>query len=482
MTQTAIPVEFENYLQESIAENIAPTMNQMIFAYIPDLDIEAEIDRTQGIPDSSYWVHVQNVDQAGKINENTLVYSVVIPSSVSEFTFNAIYLHDKNVSNSCGMVVHKATETKENGMSSTKSLLQQYSGAALISNITVDAGTWQIDYHARLIGIEEDHRLTCLDSYGHTAFIDGLTVTQQTSTQYKISAGLAYIGGLRITTEEQTLNINSKPTGLYLDVYRDGSELSTWENNLTITQSASTISDYTDANGKAHYVAKLATINADGSITDHKVEQTGELERADNSATNADIDAESTVEKHVKLEQMWRAINAKIDTLTEQIEKERVSVGEIIEITGVSTNPATLKGYGTWQSFGAGRVTVGVGSATDSRAESKTWTDGQSEGEFKHLQTEAELAIHGHNDDISVTIENGGAHDHDVDYNEAVNEGGSSLAGYNQVGGAHSKKTGVSPEHAHNAVVNGGVQSAGSSSPMNNIQPSIAVYRWKRTA
>ncbi len=74
---------------------------------------------------------------------------------------------------------YKAEETKENGMASTKSLVQAYDGAAKIAGITVDASTWQIDYQARLKGIEEDHRLACLDNYGHTAFVDGFDVSQQ---------------------------------------------------------------------------------------------------------------------------------------------------------------------------------------------------------------------------------------------------------------------------------------------------------------
>lgn len=312
MTQTAIPVEFENYLQSRIADNIAPTMNQIVFAYIPGLDSDAEIDRSQGLPSSSYWVHQQDVDQAGKINENTLVYSVVIPSSVPAFTFNAIYLYDKNETSSCGMVVHKATETKENGMSSTKSLLQQYSGAALISNITVDASTWQIDYHARLVGIEEDHRLTCLDSYGHTAFIEGFEVVKGT-TQYSISPGLVYIGGLRGKLNAYNgQTVTTKPNNIYITLHREGTALSKWENVLTITQSETEISDYTDSNGVDYYVAKLATINADGSISDHRTEQTGELERADNFATDDDITNESTENKHIKLSQLWDAISNKI--------------------------------------------------------------------------------------------------------------------------------------------------------------------------
>ncbi|MBY8288607.1 phage tail protein, partial [Vibrio fluvialis] len=104
MSLTAIPLQFEKYLQNQISVGNGPDMNEMIFAYIPDLDLTQPIDRSQGLPDVSLWVHQQDIDQVGKLGDNALVYSVVIPGSVDAFTFNAIYLRDKNVPNSCGMV------------------------------------------------------------------------------------------------------------------------------------------------------------------------------------------------------------------------------------------------------------------------------------------------------------------------------------------------------------------------------------------
>ncbi|WP_257152811.1 phage tail protein [Vibrio cholerae] len=270
MSQTAIPLQFEKYLQNQISVGKAPDMNEMIFAYIPNLDPSQPIDRNQGLPAVSTWVHQQDIDQVGKLGDNALVYSVVIPGSVAAFTFNAIYLRDKNVPNSCGMVVHKATETKEAGMASTKSLMQQYTGAAQIAGITVDAQTWQIDYQARLLGIEEDMRLANLDNYGHTAFIQGFDVTQQADpAKYKVALGVVYVGGLRAELKNEVIQtISAKPTGLYIDVVRTGTVLSKWQNIVTVRASATPLTDYVDQNQQQHYVARLAGINADGSVED----------------------------------------------------------------------------------------------------------------------------------------------------------------------------------------------------------------------
>ncbi|HDZ9126405.1 TPA: phage tail protein [Vibrio cholerae] len=273
MSQTAIPLQFEKYLQNQISVGKAPDMNEMIFAYIPNLDPSQPIDRNQGLPAVSTWVHQQEIDQVGKLGDNALVYSVVIPGSVAAFTFNAIYLRDKNVPNSCGMVVHKATETKEAGMASTKNLMQQYTGAAQVAGITVDAQTWQIDYQARLLGIEEDMRLANLDNYGHTAFIQGFDVTQQADpAKYKVAPGVVYIGGLRAELKNEVIQtISAKPTGLYIDVVRTGTVLSKWQNIVTVRASATPLTNYVDQNQQQHYVARLAGINANGSITDWRV-------------------------------------------------------------------------------------------------------------------------------------------------------------------------------------------------------------------
>jgi len=159
-------------------------------------------------------------------------------------------------------------------------------------------------------------------------------------------------------------------------------------------------------------------------------------------------------------------------------------VGTIIEITGDSTNPATLYGYGTWESFGRGLVTVGVGEYTDDRSESKTWVDGDTEGEYKHVQTESELALHPH--DFSGTTDSAGAHDHTVNGQNRFVGDANEDAEFDFDSGTISNDDGswfsMPQAGAHTHPFSGTTDNRGSSAPMNNIQPSIAVYRWKRTA
>ncbi|WP_428808504.1 phage tail protein [Vibrio lamellibrachiae] len=273
MTQTAIPLEFETYMRNQIAVGQPTDMNEMIFAYIPDLDPGVPIDRNQGLPDPALWVYQQDMDQVGKLGPNALVHSVVIANDVAEFTFNAIYMHDKTTPLSCGMVVHTVDQTKLEGQAVTKSLMHQYLGAAEIANITIDAATWQIDYSARLMGMDEDHRLACLDNYGHTAYVDGYDVTRQPDpTRYLVSAGVVYIGGLRaVLADELLVSTNVYPNGIYVDVHRDGSPTSKWVNIVEIKVSPTPLTDYIDENGFQHYVARLAGLDGAGDVVDWRV-------------------------------------------------------------------------------------------------------------------------------------------------------------------------------------------------------------------
>ncbi|WP_082084430.1 phage tail protein [Salinivibrio sp. KP-1] len=271
MSQTAIPLEFEKYLQNKTSLNKPTDLNEVVFAMIPDLDPSAPIDRNSSLPPVGQWVYQQDVDQIGKSGDNAVVYSVVIPGTVAPFQFNAMFLRDKNVPESCGVIVHKATETKEVGMALTKSLMMQFDGAAAAGNVTIDAETWQIDYSARLRGMDEDLRLVNLDNYGHTAFVDGFAVTRHDvdANKYLIAPGVVYIGGLRVALNDTLVQtVADKPKTLYIDAYRDGTALSDWENLFDIVASNDELTDYTAQNGRPHYVTKLARINSDGSIED----------------------------------------------------------------------------------------------------------------------------------------------------------------------------------------------------------------------
>ncbi|WP_051680512.1 tail fiber protein [Vibrio rhizosphaerae] len=268
MSQVAIPFAFESYLQDRLLNGLAPDMNEVIFAYLPDLDPEQVIDRNLGLPAPTYWVYRQDVTQKAKLNDDSVAYSVVIPSEVETFTFNAIYLHDKQTADSCGLVVHKTAETKEPGMSSVRTCVQQYTGAARAAKINVTPESWQIDYHARLYGMDDDLRLACFDLFGAASFFaDGFLVTQSGS-DYLCQQGIGYVAGLRCVNQQQVQLPDAQAgSKIYLDVSWQGQVVSRWATRWTLVVSATSITDYTE-DGIQHYVAPIAQIEADGRVTD----------------------------------------------------------------------------------------------------------------------------------------------------------------------------------------------------------------------
>jgi len=134
-------------------------------------------------------------------------------------------------------------------------------------------------------------------------------------------------------------------------------------------------------------------------------------------------------------------------------------IGSIYTAT-VSTNPATLFGFGTWTAFGAGRVLIGNGGG---------FTAGDTGG-----SADAVVVSHTHTASTNTT----GAHVHNTEaqYISLANGGlsarGGSLVG--NLGGVTSS----AGDHSHTITVN----SAGVSATNANLQPYIVVYMWQRTA
>lgn len=267
---------FEQYWQSSLAAEQPVVLDEFILADIPNLDITAPIDPDTVLPPESQIVHRQSVDQRGRINNNAVAYTIVMDTTVGDFSFNAMYLRNKQ-NGVIGMIVYKGRETKlktdqttgQTGNSLVKSMLMGYDQAAEATLTHVDAGTWQIDYAARLRGMDEDIRQLQADLYGHHTFVgDGFKVLEKDGS-YQVSKGVAIIGGLRIELKApEVIYPGSKPIGVWVDVHRSGSLLSEHQNHFTIITSVSDLIDHVDSNGYQHYVAKLAAVLADRSVVD----------------------------------------------------------------------------------------------------------------------------------------------------------------------------------------------------------------------
>ena len=276
---------FSRYWQECLTNQTPVVLDEFVLANVPDLDPAAPIDPDSGLPPAGQIVHRHKVDQRGRINNDAVAYTIVMDSTVGDFSFNAMYLINK-ASGVVGMIVHKGLETKlktdeaagQTGNSLVKSMLMEYDRAAEATATHVDASTWQIDYAARLRGIDDDLRLQALQFFRPATFYgDGFNLVNASGV-YKVQPGVAYVGGLRAELNEvKKITPGAKPVGLWLDIYRAGSLLDAWVNHFTLTMSVPDMVDYLDSNGYQHHVAKVAIINADGSVTDVRRKRTIEL-------------------------------------------------------------------------------------------------------------------------------------------------------------------------------------------------------------
>jgi hypothetical protein len=122
-------------------------------------------------------------------------------------------------------------------------------------------------------------------------------------------------------------------------------------------------------------------------------------------------------------------------------------VGSIYTNASVSTNPATLLGFGTWTAFGAGRVMVGINAADA---------------------------------DFDTAEEIGGAKTHTLSTDEIPAHSHEQATLYKYFGATSPGPT-IGGDGINNPLTPT-TANAGGGNAHNNLQPYIVVYMWKRTA
>lgn len=269
---SVITVAFENWKAQEAASGKAVLLDEFVFANVPNLDPAKPIDRNEKLPPANQIVHRQAVNKAGLASENAVAYSVTLGAEVGNFDFNWIGLLNK-ASGTVAMITHAPIQKKlktQNGQQGnvlTRSFILEFQGAAEETQIKTSAETWQIDFTARLSGIDEMQRLINVDSYGAAAFFnDGFEVIRS-GEQYTVKKGLGYVGGLRGELAQNQILNGLRNTKVYADFSYQGNIVSQWNTVVKIT-SAATLNNYIDAAGFAHQVFAIASIDASGNITD----------------------------------------------------------------------------------------------------------------------------------------------------------------------------------------------------------------------
>lgn len=196
-----------------------------------------------------------------------------------------------------------------------------------------------------------------------------------------------------------------------------------------------------------------------------------------------------TAEVHTELEarlasgdQSTAALAARVAALEAAANNYQIPVGGLY-LSTVNANPSQALGYGTWVAHAAGRALVGVGNNGQFN-----WAAGQERGSETHTLTEAQLPAHNHSvDPPSTTTSSAGAHTHnttDFLYISDASQFGIDLNGASQAdrraGNQVIQSAGAHTHSVNIPAFNSGNKGGGQAH--NNVQPSIAVFVWRRTA
>lgn len=393
MSQTAITLAFEHWKAQQGATGEPVLLDEFVFANVPGLNPDTPVDRNEALPPVEQIVHRQPVTRTGVVNENGVVYSAVLGADVGDFSFNWIGLLNK-ASGTLAMIVHAPLQQKlktaegQQGNVLTRSFLMEYNGAQTETGINTPAETWQIDFTARMAGMDERQRLENTDIYGAAAFFDDGWLVGKTGNQFFVTKGTGYVAGLRTSlAANQNITVTTKPVKVWLDVCWTGALTSVWNAQCKITV-AENLADYVQ-NGVQHYVFAVASIDVNGNITDLRPKGTlneqvasDALKKHEQSRNHPDAStsekgfvqlSSATDSDSEKLAATSKAVKAANDNADKRLAKEQ-NGGDIPD------KELFVRNIGAARAF-SGTVSIG-GGGDWTTAEFIAWLE--SQGAFNH--------------------------------------------------------------------------------------------------
>ncbi len=266
---TIITEQYEHWCANQLISGKPARPDTFVFAYIPGQDESAEIPRDEILPDESMIQYRAPVTQYGLLSPNATAFSIILDTTVGDFEYNWIGLLNEESGVLC-MIAHTPRQQKiktANGVQGNnliRTFSMEFDGAAAAMHIDVSADVWQIDFTARLAGMDEARRLLAFDHYGEAAFLgDGFQVSYQDGTA-TVAAGVGYVGGLRVSLREPYSLPAAVGDTLWIDASWQGFVTGEWNTVFTFCARQEHAS-YTDGNGFRHFVAPLAKLTSEGS-------------------------------------------------------------------------------------------------------------------------------------------------------------------------------------------------------------------------
>ncbi|MGR2935316.1 phage tail protein [Vibrio vulnificus] len=260
------------------AEEKPLIIDKMIFANVPN---RPEYPQPDDVVPTDHVVHQEGVEQRGRLTADSVIYSTTLTSGVGPFEFNwtGAYCSEHGVLVTIdhhALTPKTADEPGVAGNTLVRSVVLEYKDIAEITNITVDASSWQYNATPRMKKMDDDVAQAIIDQNGKDWFIeDGFLVTPSGSA-YSIKAGAGYVSGNRVAMEfDRSVQVPNKPSFIYIDAHREGTPTGEQVTLFDFVITAEEKDDYIDSStGKdvKHFVCKIAQVLADGSVSDLRPE------------------------------------------------------------------------------------------------------------------------------------------------------------------------------------------------------------------
>ncbi|MDW3637946.1 phage tail protein [Vibrio sp. 1291-1] len=260
------------------AEEKPLIIDKMIFANVQN---RPEYPQPDDVVPTEHIVHQEQVEQRGRLSADSVIYSSTLTSDVGPFDFNwtGAYCSEYGVLVTIdhhALTPKTADEPGVAGNTLVRSVVLEYKDIAEITNITVDASSWQYNATERMKKMDSDVAQSIIDQNGKDWFIeDGFLVTPSGSA-YSIKAGAGYVSGNRVAMEfDRSVQVPNKPSFIYIDAHREGTPTGEQVTLFNFVVTAEERDDYIDSStGKdvKHFVCKIAQVHADGSVSDLRPE------------------------------------------------------------------------------------------------------------------------------------------------------------------------------------------------------------------
>ena len=317
----------ERLIAEKQAAQDVLVVSRFVLALVPDLDPTKPVNRDAPKPPPEQIVHTQIYTQKGFVNPNQVVYSLMMGSDIGDFDWNWIGLESgEGVLLAVGYVPvqqkRRNIPPHQLGNNVTRNMLMVFDGAQALTDVTIDASTWQHDFTVRLRDIDERERRANRDVFGRACFFGDNLQVVKVEGAYQLKPGVAYVEGLRVELDAALpVSPNEFPTQAWLDV-----ALVRQENSAevkTITHWGTDLSDYVDFAGVQHHVIVLADLPDSTTVIDQRIVEpvSGPLVQHF-AARNGDytaLRARATTKEDVGLGKLPNAISDDPDTNSSEI-------------------------------------------------------------------------------------------------------------------------------------------------------------------